>query len=33
MPVIDIIGVLELTQGFIQVPVDNTTVVTYAQQR
>ena len=33
LPVTDIIGVLELTQGFLNVPQDNTTVVSYAQQR
>ena len=33
LPVTDIIGVLELEQGFLQVPQDNTTVVSYAQQR
>jgi outer membrane receptor for ferrienterochelin and colicin len=33
LPVTDIVGVLELTQGFLAVPTDNTTVVTYAQSR
>ncbi len=33
LPVTDIAGVLSLEQGFINVPVDNTDVVSYAQQR
>jgi len=33
LPVTDIMGVLSLEQGFLQVPQDNTTVVSYAQQR
>ena len=33
LPVTDIMGVLELEQGFLQVPEDNTTVVSFAQQR
>ena len=33
LPVTNIMGVLALEQGFLQVPVDNTEVVTYAQQR
>ena len=33
LPVSDIMGVLALEQGFINVPIDNTDVVSYAQQR
>jgi len=33
LPVTDIMGVLELEQGFLQVPEDDTTVVSFAQQR
>jgi len=33
LPVTDIMGVLQLEQGFLHVPVDNTDVVSYAQQR
>ena len=33
LPVTDIMGVLELEQGFLQVPEDNTSVVSFAQQR
>ncbi len=33
LPVTDIIGVLELSQGFLAVPTDNTSVISFAQQR